>query len=101
MNKLARYCDFWTLIDIYLLLRVLNECVQHGMGDNLTPKQRRAALAREAEMKQAQANGRPANGVPRAPAQEEEEDEQTDENIFLFVPNLIGRYSSCYTRKAQ
>ncbi|TKA69350.1 hypothetical protein B0A55_08166 [Friedmanniomyces simplex] len=37
-----------------------------------------------------QPNGRPANGVPRAPAQAEQDNEQTDENIFLFVPNLIG-----------
>ncbi|KAK0959924.1 phosphatidylinositol synthase 1 (CDP-alcohol phosphatidyltransferase1), partial [Friedmanniomyces endolithicus] len=37
-----------------------------------------------------QPNGRPANGVPRAPAPaEQESQEQTDENIFLFVPNLI------------
>ncbi|KAK3113620.1 phosphatidylinositol synthase 1 (CDP-alcohol phosphatidyltransferase1) [Teratosphaeriaceae sp. CCFEE 6253] len=38
----------------------------------------------------AQSNGRPANGTPRAPAQAKETDEQTTENIFLFVPNLIG-----------
>ncbi|KAK0929896.1 phosphatidylinositol synthase 1 (CDP-alcohol phosphatidyltransferase1) [Friedmanniomyces endolithicus] len=38
-----------------------------------------------------QPNGRPANGVPRAPAPvEDTSKEQTDENIFLFVPNLIG-----------
>ncbi|KAK0285178.1 phosphatidylinositol synthase 1 (CDP-alcohol phosphatidyltransferase1) [Friedmanniomyces endolithicus] len=38
-----------------------------------------------------QPNGRPANGVLRAPAPVEDKSrEQTDENIFLFVPNLIG-----------
>ncbi|KAK1075471.1 phosphatidylinositol synthase 1 (CDP-alcohol phosphatidyltransferase1) [Friedmanniomyces endolithicus] len=38
-----------------------------------------------------QLNGRPANGVPRALAPVEDKSrEQTDENIFLFVPNLIG-----------
>lgn len=37
------------------------------------------------------ASGRPMNGKPRAPAQvEEEDDDQTKENIFLFIPNLIG-----------
>jgi hypothetical protein len=36
-------------------------------------------------------NGRPINGHPRSPARTvEEESDQTDENIFLFVPNLIG-----------
>jgi len=30
-----------------------------------------------------------SNGTPRAPVQEVSED-QTNENIFLFVPNLIG-----------
>jgi len=61
------------------------------MSDNQTPKQRREALARGADP--TQSNSRPPNGVPRASAQraeEENEDEQTDENIFLFVPNLIG-----------
>ena len=36
------------------------------------------------------ANGKPVNGAPRGPIQDAE-DEQTDENIFVFVPNLIGR----------
>ncbi|KAF7194101.1 CDP-diacylglycerol--inositol 3-phosphatidyltransferase [Pseudocercospora fuligena] len=35
------------------------------------------------------ANGKPVNGAPRGPIQDAE-DEQTDENIFVFVPNLIG-----------
>lgn len=35
-------------------------------------------------------NGSPLNGHPRAPAQNEEREDETDENIFLFVPNLIG-----------
>lgn len=33
-------------------------------------------------------NGRPLNGKPRGSV--EEEDEQTNENIFIFIPNLIG-----------
>ncbi|KAK4889991.1 phosphatidylinositol synthase 1 (CDP-alcohol phosphatidyltransferase1) [Elasticomyces elasticus] len=37
-----------------------------------------------------QLTGRPANGAPRAPVSAREADDQTDENIFLFVPNLIG-----------
>ena len=39
-----------------------------------------------------QANGRPMNGRPRSPPRtvEEKDAEGTDENIFLFVPNLIG-----------
>lgn len=40
----------------------------------------------------AHANGKPVNGTPRGPVQDEEDD-QTDENIFVFVPNLIGEYS--------
>ncbi|KAK3057403.1 phosphatidylinositol synthase 1 (CDP-alcohol phosphatidyltransferase1) [Extremus antarcticus] len=36
-------------------------------------------------------NGRPMNGQPKSPARTvKEDDDQTDENIFLFVPNLIG-----------
>lgn len=35
------------------------------------------------------ANGRLRNGKPRGPIIEE--DEETNENIFLFVPNLIGK----------
>jgi hypothetical protein len=36
-------------------------------------------------------NGTPLNGHPRSPARTtEQEDDETDENIFLFVPNLIG-----------
>lgn len=38
------------------------------------------------------ANGAPLNGHPRGPDVDEEEDEQTDENIFVFVPNLIGEW---------
>lgn len=40
-------------------------------------------------------NGRPMNGKPRAPAQavaKEVQNDQTDENIFLFIPNLIGEH---------
>ena len=37
------------------------------------------------------ANGRPLNGHAKGAAHDEmEDDDQTDENIFLFVPNLIG-----------
>lgn len=38
-------------------------------------------------------NATPINGHPKRPARnvvEEKEDDQTDENIFIFVPNLIG-----------
>lgn len=38
----------------------------------------------------------PLNGHPKSPTRaivEAKEDEQTDENIFIFVPNLIGMYS--------
>jgi CDP-diacylglycerol--inositol 3-phosphatidyltransferase len=38
-------------------------------------------------------NGMPLNGHPKSPTRaivEAKEDEQTDENIFIFVPNLIG-----------
>ncbi|KAK3725349.1 phosphatidylinositol synthase 1 (CDP-alcohol phosphatidyltransferase1) [Vermiconidia calcicola] len=36
-------------------------------------------------------NGTPVNGHPRGPARSvDEESDQTDENIFLFIPNLIG-----------
>lgn len=39
-------------------------------------------------------NGHP-NGRPKGPAREEKD--QTDENIFLFVPNLIGmRWTTFY-----
>jgi hypothetical protein len=39
----------------------------------------------------AEANGRPLNGTPRAAdSVEDREDDQTKENIFLFIPNLIG-----------
>ena len=31
------------------------------------------------------------NGTPRGQALQPEQEEQTDENIFLFVPNLIGK----------
>lgn len=41
------------------------------------------------------ANGRPMNGKPQAPAQDavNERGDETDENIFLFYPNLIGEHS--------
>lgn len=37
-------------------------------------------------------NGVPLNGHPKGPtrAVAEEESDETNENIFLFVPNLIG-----------
>lgn len=35
-------------------------------------------------------NGRPLNGRPRGGQVQEEEPDQTNENIFLFIPNLIG-----------
>ena len=52
-------------------------------------------MPRDAKHKQspisAQTNGSPVNGAPPSPARTEEiEDDQTDENIFLFIPNLIG-----------
>lgn len=59
-----------------------------------TPQQRRKEQARSTGT--AHSNGRPVNGTPRgAPAQAEESDE-TDENIFLFVPNLIGEHTSLH-----
>lgn len=39
------------------------------------------------------ANGRELNGRPRALVKtedQEENDDQTKENIFMFIPNLIG-----------
>ena len=39
------------------------------------------------------ANGTPTNGLSKRPTRavaEEKEDDETDENIFVFVPNLIG-----------
>ncbi|KAK4504803.1 hypothetical protein PRZ48_002765 [Zasmidium cellare] len=46
----------------------------------------------EPELKQANGhtNGRPLNGKPRGPV--EEESNQTNENIFIFIPNLIGYF---------
>lgn len=45
----------------------------------------------ETDTSQVRMNGTPLNGHARGPAQDvEKEDDQTDENIFLFVPNLIG-----------
>lgn len=41
------------------------------------------------------ANGRPLNGKPRGPVKEESD--QTNENIFIFIPNLIGEYSNPYS----
>ncbi|KAK5128964.1 hypothetical protein LTR85_000297 [Meristemomyces frigidus] len=62
--------------------------------DDQAPRQRRQAMAQAVQQLDAQSNGRPPNGTPRgAPAQSEKPDDETDENIFLFVPNLIG-----YTR---
>jgi hypothetical protein len=39
-----------------------------------------------------------SNGTPKQPIKEE--DEQTNENIFLFVPNLIGRNNAILRRVA-
>jgi hypothetical protein len=39
-----------------------------------------------------ESNGRPLNGHAKGPAQPEQQVDQTDENIFLFIPNLIGMY---------
>lgn len=48
-------------------------------------------MTREEEMSMNHTNGHPINGHPRGSGRDvEEKDEQTDENIFLFVPNLIG-----------
>lgn len=48
----------------------------------------------ESQLRQANghANGRPLNGKPRGA--EIQESDETDENIFLFVPNLIGKYNT-------
>lgn len=37
------------------------------------------------------ANGKPVNGKLRGGALHEEDSDQTNENIFLFIPNLIGK----------
>lgn len=39
------------------------------------------------------ANGAPLNGHPKRPAGAvlDDESDETNENIFLFVPNLIGK----------
>lgn len=38
-------------------------------------------------------NGSPTNGKPRAPVQVQDgEDDKTNENIFMFIPNLIGEH---------
>jgi hypothetical protein len=51
----------------------------------------------EKEVAHANGNGH-ANGGPslsrNPPAPPSQEEEQTDENIFLFVPNLIGTYEN-------
>lgn len=77
------------------------------MSDDRSPKQRREDLQKRADSAQESyrngtLNGTP-NGTPRGGATEvprggpsevfegREDDEQTDENVFLFVPNLIGR----------
>ena len=46
-------------------------------------------------------NGAPLNGHPKGPthAVAEEESDQTNENIFLFVPNLIGSSYHCMRSK--
>jgi CDP-diacylglycerol--inositol 3-phosphatidyltransferase len=44
----------------------------------------------EAELKAHATNGRLANGS--SGAQAHDENDQTNENIFLFIPNLIGGY---------
>lgn len=45
------------------------------------------------------ANGRAMNGKPRAPVQADVEDDQTDENIFVFIPNLIGEKADIILQK--
>ncbi|KAI7410308.1 hypothetical protein KC332_g6482, partial [Hortaea werneckii] len=68
------------------------------MSDDRTPKQRREELQKRADSAQEShrngtLNGTP-NGTPRGGPTERfeghQDDEQTDENVFLFVPNLIG-----------
>ncbi|KAK3671289.1 phosphatidylinositol synthase 1 (CDP-alcohol phosphatidyltransferase1) [Recurvomyces mirabilis] len=51
-------------------------------------------VARAAANKPSEMNGRTTqNGTPRGPqAVLQEQDDETDENIFLFVPNLIGYF---------
>lgn len=71
------------------------------MADARTPEQRRNDLHAKANgTLNATPNGTP-NGTPRAASsavyQGGEDDEQTDENIFLFVPNLIGKLSLRHT----
>ena len=40
-------------------------------------------------------NGHVLNGHPKGPLTERDEDEEkTEENVFLFAPNLIGMLSS-------
>lgn len=53
--------------------------------DGKSPRQRRQEFTRT--------NGNPVNGTPQGPpAQTGRPDDETDENIFLFVPNLIGEH---------
>ena len=72
------------------------------MSDDRTPKQRREELQKRADSAQEShrngtLNGTP-NGTPRGGPTERfeghQDDEQTDENVFLFVPNLIGECQS-------
>ena len=46
-------------------------------------------------------NSRPMNGHARSPARrsKQDDDDQTNENIFLFVPNLIGAPSKIFKCK--
>lgn len=48
---------------------------------------------RREEQSLANANGHAMNGTPRGAQQQDsqQDEDQTDENIFLFVPNLIGQ----------
>nr|POF24031.1 hypothetical protein CFP56_54967 [Quercus suber]POF24045.1 hypothetical protein CFP56_54981 [Quercus suber] len=51
-----------------------------------------AAARQSASTRLARTNGIPVNGRPRGELVDDvdEDDDQTDENIFLFYPNLIG-----------
>lgn len=81
------------------------------MSDDRSPKQRREELQKRADSAQEShrngtLNGTP-NGTPRGGPSEvfegQQDDEQTDENVFLFVPNLIGELldEEAYRRNAD
>jgi len=66
------------------------------MSNNMTPRQRREELIKRADSAQEAHSNGTLNGTPRAPATDPA-DEQTNENIFLFVPNLIGKPTITFT----